>query len=75
MASRTRWAATTAEPRSIGYTVDSDHALLVVKVTADLHRSPRTFTFVHLPLPDRPAMVMGSWVRSTHAPYDRPMRS
>lgn len=35
------------------FTVDSDHARLVGQVTADLRRSPRTFTFVHLSLPDR----------------------
>lgn len=35
------------------FTVDSDHARLVGEVTADLRRSPRTFTFVHLSLPDQ----------------------
>ena len=34
------------------FTVDTDNARLVSKVTADLRQSPRTFTFVHLSLPD-----------------------
>ena len=34
------------------FTVDTDNARLVGKVTADLRQSPRTFTFVHLSLPD-----------------------
>ena len=34
------------------FTVDTNNARLVSKVTADLRQSPRTFTFVHLSLPD-----------------------
>jgi len=34
------------------FSVDTDNERLVAKVTADLRRSPRTFTFVHLSLPD-----------------------
>lgn len=34
------------------FTVDTNNAELVGKVTAELRRSPRTFTFVHLSLPD-----------------------
>ncbi len=35
------------------FTVDTDNARLVGKVTADLRSTPRTFTFVHLSLPDQ----------------------
>lgn len=35
------------------FTVDTDNARLVRKVTADLRTSPKTFTFVHLSLPDQ----------------------
>lgn len=35
------------------FTVDTDNARLVGKVTADLRTSPKTFTFVHLSLPDQ----------------------
>lgn len=34
------------------FTVDTNNAQLVGKVTAELRKSPRTFTFVHLSLPD-----------------------
>lgn len=34
------------------FTVDTNNSRLVGKVTADLRQSPRTFTFVHLSLPD-----------------------
>ena len=34
------------------FTVDTDNTRLVGKVTDDLRQSPRTFTFVHLSLPD-----------------------
>jgi predicted AlkP superfamily pyrophosphatase or phosphodiesterase len=34
------------------FTVDTDNARLVSKVSAELRQSPRTFTFVHLSLPD-----------------------
>jgi arylsulfatase A-like enzyme len=34
------------------FIVDTDNTRLVGKVTADLRQSPRTFTFVHLSLPD-----------------------
>ena len=35
------------------FTIDSDNTRLVAKFTAELRRSPREFTFVHLSLPDR----------------------
>ncbi|GAA3697125.1 hypothetical protein GCM10022204_11340 [Microlunatus aurantiacus] len=35
------------------FTVDTDNARLVGTVTAELRTSPRTFTFVHLSLPDQ----------------------
>jgi Type I phosphodiesterase / nucleotide pyrophosphatase len=34
-------------------TIDGDNTRLVVELTAELRRSPREFTFVHLSLPDR----------------------
>jgi Type I phosphodiesterase / nucleotide pyrophosphatase len=34
-------------------TIDLDNTQLVAKLTAELRRSPREFTFVHLSLPDR----------------------
>jgi hypothetical protein len=35
------------------FTIDPNNSRLVAKLTADLRRSPREFTFVHLSLPDR----------------------
>jgi hypothetical protein len=35
------------------FTIDGDNTRLVAKLTAELRRSPREFTFVHLSLPDR----------------------
>ncbi len=35
------------------FTIDRDNTRLVAKLTAELRRSPREFTFVHLSLPDR----------------------
>jgi hypothetical protein len=35
------------------FTIDLNNSRLVAKLTADLRRSPREFTFVHLSLPDR----------------------
>lgn len=35
------------------FTVDTDNARLVTRVTRELRRSPRTLTFLHLSLPDR----------------------
>ena len=35
------------------FTIDGDNTRLVAKLIAELRRSPREFTFVHLSLPDR----------------------
>jgi Type I phosphodiesterase / nucleotide pyrophosphatase len=35
------------------FTIDLDNTRLVAKLTAELRRSPREFTFLHLSLPDR----------------------
>jgi hypothetical protein len=35
------------------FTIDRNNTRLVAKLTAELRRSPREFTFVHLSLPDR----------------------
>ena len=35
------------------FTIDLNNARLVARLTAELRRSPRVFTFVHLSLPDR----------------------
>jgi hypothetical protein len=35
------------------FTIDLNNSRLVAKLTADLRRSPREFTFVHISLPDR----------------------
>jgi len=35
------------------FTIDLNNSRLVARLTADLRRSPREFTFVHLSLPDR----------------------
>lgn len=35
------------------FTIDVNNTRLVAKLTAELHRSPRDFIFVHLSLPDR----------------------
>jgi Type I phosphodiesterase / nucleotide pyrophosphatase len=35
------------------FTIDGDNTRLVAKLNAELRRSPREFTFVHLSLPDR----------------------
>ena len=35
------------------FIIDRDNTRLVAKITAELRRSPREFTFVHLSLPDR----------------------
>ena len=41
------------------FTVDLNDTRLVAKVTADLRRGPREFTFVHLSLPDRVGHASG----------------
>lgn len=41
------------------FTVDADNARLTSKVTAELRRAPRTFTFVHLSLPDQAGHARG----------------
>jgi Type I phosphodiesterase / nucleotide pyrophosphatase len=41
------------------FTIDLDNTRLVSKVTADLRRRPREFTFVHLSLPDRVGHASG----------------
>jgi Type I phosphodiesterase / nucleotide pyrophosphatase len=41
------------------FTIDLDNTRLVGKVTADLRRKPRDFTFVHLSLPDRVGHASG----------------
>ncbi|MBW9215142.1 alkaline phosphatase family protein [Mumia sp. zg.B53] len=46
-------------PKIDRFTVDTDNARLVRNVTASLRRSPRTFTFVHLSLPDQAGHARG----------------
>jgi Type I phosphodiesterase / nucleotide pyrophosphatase len=41
------------------FTIDRNNARLVSKVTAELRRNPRDFTFVHLSLPDRAGHASG----------------
>ena len=41
------------------FTIDLDNTRLVAKVTAELRRKPREFTFVHLSLPDRAGHASG----------------
>jgi predicted AlkP superfamily pyrophosphatase or phosphodiesterase len=41
------------------FTIDQNDTGLVAKVTADLRRGPREFTFVHLSLPDRVGHASG----------------
>ncbi|WP_262848174.1 alkaline phosphatase family protein [Mumia quercus] len=41
------------------FTVDTDNARLVRRVTSELRRAPRTFTFVHLSLPDQAGHARG----------------
>jgi predicted AlkP superfamily pyrophosphatase or phosphodiesterase len=41
------------------FTIDSNNTRLVSKVTAELRRKPREFTFVHLSLPDRVGHASG----------------
>jgi hypothetical protein len=41
------------------FTIDHNNRRLVSKITADLRRNPRDFTFVHLSLPDRAGHASG----------------
>ena len=41
------------------FTIDLNNTRLVAKLTAELRRSPREFTFVHLSLPDRAGHAHG----------------
>jgi hypothetical protein len=41
------------------FTIDLDNTRLVAKLTAELRRKPRDFTFVHLSLPDRVGHASG----------------
>ena len=41
------------------FTIDGDNTRLVTKLIAELRRSPREFTFVHLSLPDRVGHTYG----------------
>jgi hypothetical protein len=47
------------------FTIDRNDSRLVAKLTAELRRSPRVFTFVHLALPDQLDMLMASLASNT----------
>ncbi|MFD1825227.1 MULTISPECIES: alkaline phosphatase family protein [Mumia] len=46
------------------FTVDTDNSRLVTRVTAELRRAPRTFTFVHLSRPDQAGHTRGFMSRA-----------
>jgi membrane-anchored protein YejM (alkaline phosphatase superfamily) len=59
MAPATELAETMAAPRSTESPFDRNNTRLVKRLTAELRRSPREFTFLHLALPDRAGHAHG----------------
>ena len=55
------------------FTIDLNNTRLVAKLTAELRRSPREFTFVHLSLPDRVGHSRGFMGSSTSTPWSAPI--